>query len=107
MTLSPTKLTITGHGMTLVITGAGVQQRVVFRSHEYSIRGPVTRGSNQHRLRVEGNHHRRTVEGAGARPLRHLRATLRPVLVSGKAGRTLLVSDARGSPLATYALLGE
>ena len=45
VTLGQTKVTITGKGMTLVITGAGVQQHIVFHSRAYSVSGNVVKGA--------------------------------------------------------------
>jgi hypothetical protein len=43
-TLGVNKVTITGKGMTLVLTGHGVQQHIVFHSRTYDASGLVARG---------------------------------------------------------------
>jgi hypothetical protein len=43
-TLHVNKVTITGKGMTLVLTGHGIQQHIVFHSRTYSVNGAVLRG---------------------------------------------------------------
>jgi hypothetical protein len=43
--LAVNKATITGHGMTLVVSGHGVQQHVAFHSGGYSVSGRVVRGA--------------------------------------------------------------
>jgi hypothetical protein len=43
--LSVNKAVITGKGMTLVVTGHGVQQHIVFHSRNYSVSGRVLRGA--------------------------------------------------------------
>jgi hypothetical protein len=44
-TLSVNRVTISGKGMTLVVTGHGVQQHIVFHSRNYSVSGAVVRGA--------------------------------------------------------------
>jgi hypothetical protein len=44
-TLGVNRVTITGKGMSLVVTGHGVQQHIVFHSRTYSVGGAVVRGA--------------------------------------------------------------
>jgi hypothetical protein len=43
-TLGVNRVAISGRGMTLVLTGHGVQQHIAFHSHNYSVSGHVVRG---------------------------------------------------------------